>query len=114
MENIVDVETSIEEEINLLLGMIDDNFKLYPEYSDDEFYSQYFKENSKEFCNSINELIVKHMNCETYINYYHIIGVFMYIKHNYSELSFDDVINMMFDKTNTKAKIRIYTSKKIS
>ena len=114
MENLVDFNTSIEVEINHLLGMIDDNFKLYPEYSDEEFYSQYFKENSKEFCNSINELIVKHMNCETYINYYHIIGVFMYIKHNYSELSFDDVINMMFDKTNTKAKMIRFTGKKIS
>ena len=106
MKNVVDVKTKIEEEINRLLGIIDDNFKLYPKYSDDKFYSQYFKENSKELCNSINELIVKNMDCETYINYHHIIGVFMYIKHNYPELSFDDIINMMFDKTNTMTKIK--------
>ena len=114
MENVVDEQMSNKNEIDSLLGMIDDNFKFYPEYSDEEKFCKYFEEHNKEFCDKINALIFKHMNCEAYINYYHIIGVYMYIKHNYPELSFDDVINMMFDKTNTKAKIRIYTSKKIS
>ena len=112
MENIVDIKIRNENEISRLLGNIDDNFNLYPEYKNEEIYCKYFKEHSKNFCNNIDELIFKNMNCEVHINLYHIIGVYMYIKNNNQEMSFDDIINKMFDKTNTMTKIKNMILKK--
>lgn len=108
MNRVVVKELSNEEQIIHLLSMIDDNFKLYPEYSEQEKYREYFDKNKDTFCEDIASIIFNQMNCEEYIDYHYIIGVYMHLRLNNEDLSFADIINMMFDKTNNITKIKRY------
>lgn len=108
MENVVIKQMTHEEQIHYLLGMLDDNLKLYPEYSDKEKFKQCYLANEKNFCDNIATIIFKQMDYEADIDYHYIIGVYIYLKLENPELTFYDIINKMFDKTNNITKIKKY------